>query len=145
MKTIITALLLCLTVCSGGVLARNMSQQPATKPSTAQPSTAKPGTQDAKTAAKQAAPKTTTATVDDATITANVKDKLSRTPSLKNSNINVSTKDGVVTLTGYLKNGGLKGVATNVTKSVKGVKKVDNQIKMEPKPGMEPKPKPGVS
>ncbi len=45
--------------------------------------------------------------------------------------INVETKDGVVKLTGAVKTGGLKGVATTVTKSVKGVKKVDNQLAVQ--------------
>src|SRR5215469_6413125 len=91
-KSIMTAWLLCLTLFSGAVLALNMSQQPATKPSTAQQPASKPSTQQPKTAPKQVAPKPV-ATVDDATITANVKEKLARTPSLKNSNIGVTTKD----------------------------------------------------
>jgi hyperosmotically inducible protein len=86
-----------------------------------------------KATGKQAMPKPAVAPQSDANITTAVKDKLSKTPSLKDSNINVMTKDGVVTLTGVLKTGGLKGVATNVTKSVKGVRKVDNQITIEPK------------
>jgi osmotically-inducible protein OsmY len=86
-----------------------------------------------KTAGKQATPKPAVAPTSDANITAAVREKLSKTPSLKDANINVMTKDGVVTLTGVLKTGGLKGVATNVTKSVKGVRKVDNQITIEPK------------
>jgi hyperosmotically inducible protein len=69
----------------------------------------------------------------DAQITTAVKEKLARTPSLKDANLQASTKDGVVTLTGTLKTGGLKGVATNVAKSVKGVKRVDNQITVPPK------------
>jgi len=80
------------------------------------------------------APKAAPAPVDDASITAAVKDKLSKTKSLKDAGIDATTKDGVVTLTGKVKNGGLKGVATNVAKSVKGVKKVDNQITVEQKP-----------
>ena len=87
----------------------------------------------AKAPAKPAAPKAAAAPVDDAAITAAVKDKLSKTPSLKTATINVATKDGVVTLTGAVKTGGLKGVATNVAKSAKGVKKVDNQITVEAK------------
>jgi hyperosmotically inducible protein len=76
--------------------------------------------------------------MSDAAITAAVKEKLARTPSLKDANLNAATKDGVVTLTGSLKTGGLKGVATNVAKSVKGVKKVDNQITVEPKATSKP-------
>lgn len=82
----------------------------------------------AKAQEEKAAP---AAPVDDATLTANVKEKLGKTPSLKDVPITVETKDGVVKLTGTVKTGGLKGVATNVTKRVKGVKKVDNQLTVE--------------
>jgi len=122
-KTIIVAGLVCLTIFSVGISTSNRNQTLAGS-----------GPQAAKTAPQQAAPKTTTAPVDDASITAAVRAKLARTPSLKDTNINVVTRDGIVTLTGLLKTGGLKGVATNVTKSVKGVKKVDNQIAVEHKP-----------
>ncbi len=73
----------------------------------------------------------TVAKVDDATITKNVKEKLATTGSLKDAAITVETKDGVVTLTGSVKTGQLKGVATNVTKSVEGVKSVDNKLSVE--------------
>jgi hyperosmotically inducible protein len=98
----------------------------------------------AKAAAKPAASKAAAAPVDDATITAAVKAKLSKTPSLKDTEINAATKDGVVTLTGMAKTGGLKGVATNVAKSVKGVKKVDNKMTVAPKaPAANKNAKPG--
>lgn len=70
-------------------------------------------------------------TVDDAAITANVKDKLSKTASLKDATINVDTKGGVVTLTGTVKMGHNKGLATSQTKRVACVKKVDNQLAVE--------------
>jgi len=88
----------------------------------------------AKPPAKPAPAKAAPAPVDDASITAAVKDKLSKSASLKNAGIDATTKDGVVTLTGKVKTGGLKGAATNLAKSVKGVKKVDNQITVEAKP-----------
>jgi osmotically-inducible protein OsmY len=68
---------------------------------------------------------------DDATITANVKDKLSKTASLKEATINVDTKDGVVTLTGNVKMGRNKGLATLQTRRVPCVKKVDNKLSVE--------------
>ena len=46
------------------------------------------------------------APADDATIAASVKDKLSKTASLKDANINVDCKGGVVTLTGSVKTAG---------------------------------------
>lgn len=81
--------------------------------------------QKAKKAPEAAAP------VDDASLTTSVKEKLGKTPSLKDADITVAVKEGVVTLTGKIKSAGLKGVATNVAKSVKGVKKVDNQLAAE--------------
>ena len=67
-------------------------------------------------------------------ITAAVKAKLAATASLKDATINVATAAGVVTLTGKVKNGGLKGVATLQAKRVACVKKVDNKCEVEPKP-----------
>jgi osmotically-inducible protein OsmY len=80
--------------------------------------------------AEQAAP-VDCSTVDDATITASVKDKLSKTASLKDATINVDTKGGVVTLTGMVKMGRNKGLATLQTRRVACVKKVDNQLGVE--------------
>jgi osmotically-inducible protein OsmY len=74
-------------------------------------------------------------------ITAAVKDKLAKTPSLKDATINVATSAGVVTLTGKVKTGALKGVATNAAKRVPCVKKVDNKCETEPKPAPMPKNK----
>lgn len=70
-------------------------------------------------------------TVDDAAITSSVKDKLSKTASLKDATINVHTKAGVVTLTGMVKMGRNKGLATMQAKRVACVKKVDNQLSVE--------------
>jgi hyperosmotically inducible periplasmic protein len=87
---------------------------------------------DATSAAKEKAISTakeeTTAMVDDSTLTADVKVKLMKAPSLKGSTIEVSTTDGVVTLTGEVKTKQAKGAATKIAKAVKGVKDVDNQL-----------------
>ena len=75
-------------------------------------------------------------TIDDAAITNNVKTSLAKAPSLKDSQINVSTSAGVVTLKGSVKKASLKGVATRMAKRVDCVKKVDNQLTSEqPSPG----------
>jgi osmotically-inducible protein OsmY len=71
--------------------------------------------------------------VDDAGITSSVKERFSKSPALKEAGIGVETRGGVVTLTGKVKTGGLKGVATRVTRRVDCVKKVDNQLSVEPK------------
>src|SRR5437016_1563414 len=100
MKKLITALLLSLALATGSFAAQ------AEK-------TAKPAKEHkASTKAKKA----DAGPVDDATVTANVKEKLSKAPSLKDAAIDVSTKDGAVTLTGKLSKGNLKGVATRVAK-----------------------------
>lgn len=69
--------------------------------------------------------------VGDAAISAGVKERLAKAPSLKDATINVETKEGVVTLKGMVKSGGLKGVATRMAKRADCVKKVDNQITIE--------------
>ena len=69
--------------------------------------------------------------VNDAGLTANVKEKLANTPSLKDFAIQVSAKDGTITLTGAVKMGRHKGTATLQTKRVACVRKVDNQLTVE--------------
>lgn len=72
-----------------------------------------------------------TAYVDDATLTADVKLKLTDLPSLKDADISVSTTEGVVSLTGTVKTKQAKGAATKAAKAVKGVKSVDNKLTIE--------------
>jgi hypothetical protein len=70
-------------------------------------------------------------TVGDAAISSGVKERLAKAPSLKDANINVEAKEGVVTLKGTVKSGGLKGVATRMARRVDCVKRVDNQLSVE--------------
>jgi osmotically-inducible protein OsmY len=72
-------------------------------------------------------------TMSDDQVNAAVKDKLAKTASLKDATINAATSGGVVTLTGKVKTGALKGVATNQAKRVACVKKVDNKMETESK------------
>jgi osmotically-inducible protein OsmY len=121
-KKITTAVIVAIALSIGAFGAQNKNAKAPAKSSTQN------------TNAKPAKAKPAAAPADDASIAAAVKAKLAKTPSLKNATLDASSKDGVVTLTGGpLKTGGLKGVATNVAKSVKGVKKVDNQITVEAK------------
>jgi osmotically-inducible protein OsmY len=69
--------------------------------------------------------------VNDTALATSVKDKLVNTPSLKEYTINVAAKDGMVTLTGVVKNGRNKGLASLQAKRVACVKKVANQITVE--------------
>lgn len=128
MKKFLTVITLSLALVTGIFAA------PQTKPAPAEKSTTQ------KAAAPKATQKPAAAPVDDASINTAVQDKLAKTPSLKDTTITAATKEGTVTLTGKVKTVGAKGVATNVTKSVKGVKKVDNQLEVE-KGGNIPKAK----
>jgi hyperosmotically inducible periplasmic protein len=68
------------------------------------------------------------AAVSDTVITAKVKSKLAGDKYLKSSTIDVTTTNGVVTLTGSAAGPKSKTAAENMTKMVKGVKSVDNQL-----------------
>ena len=85
-----------------------------------------------KSAAAKPAPVDCSTTSDDQ-INAAVRDKLAKTASLKDATINAATSGGVVTLTGKVKTGALKGLATNQAKRVACVKKVDNKMETESK------------
>jgi hyperosmotically inducible protein len=65
--------------------------------------------------------------VDDAAITAKVKAAVLAEPGLKTLQIDVDTKDGVVTLSGTVDSSALKDRASQVTQNVNGVRSiVDN-------------------
>ncbi len=68
------------------------------------------------------------ATLDDTAITAKVKSKLMGERTLKNSDIKVSTTNGVVTLTGMASNSNAKSLAESDAKMIEGVKSVDNTL-----------------
>jgi hyperosmotically inducible protein len=69
------------------------------------------------------------AAVTDTAITAKIKTKLMGRDSLKKSDIDVTTTNGVVTLEGSASSSNAKSVAETVAKSVEGVKSVDNNLK----------------
>lgn len=69
------------------------------------------------------------AAVTDTIITAKVKGKLMSEDSLKQSDISVTTTNGVVTLNGSVSSAKAKSVAEAVAGSVDGVKSVDNSLK----------------
>jgi hyperosmotically inducible protein len=69
-------------------------------------------------------------TVDDATVTAKVKTALARDPSTSAFRINVDTYRGDVQLNGFVDTADMKSSATRVAKSVDGVKKVSNNLKV---------------
>lgn len=65
---------------------------------------------------------------DDATITAKVKTDLATDKDLSAVQIDVDTKDGVVTLTGPAPSADARERATEIAKNVKGVSSVNNQL-----------------
>lgn len=76
---------------------------------------------------ENAANKTATA-IDDTAITTKVKSAMIADPMLKALQINVDTKNGVVTLAGAVDSQAMKDKATEVTQAVNGVKSVDNNL-----------------
>lgn len=70
------------------------------------------------------------AMLSDTAITAKVKAKLGGEDRLKNSDVDVTTTNGVVTLEGTASNSQAKTLAADLTKLVDGVKSVDNNLKI---------------
>ena len=66
--------------------------------------------------------------VDDAAITAKVKTAIMAEPGLKAMEINVDTKDAVVTLTGTVPSAPLKDRAKEIATNVSGVKSVQDNL-----------------
>lgn len=68
---------------------------------------------------------------DEAGTTARVKRAIYNDPSLKVMDISVTTEDGVVELSGTVKTRAERLKAAEVARKVEGVKKVNNQIKVQ--------------
>lgn len=69
------------------------------------------------------------AAITDTAITAKVKTQLLREDSLKDSDIHVTTTNGVVTLDGPVANANDKALAGTIAKSTDGVKSIDNDLR----------------
>jgi hyperosmotically inducible protein len=69
--------------------------------------------------------------IDDSAVTAKVKTALIESPDTKAHEINVETDHGVVQLSGFVDNAAAKTAATNVAKSVTGVKSVKNELSVK--------------
>jgi hyperosmotically inducible protein len=85
------------------------------------------------------------AAISDTDITAKVKYKLSGVKSLKGSDVDVTTTNGVVTLTGTATGSKAEYAAESVTKSVPGVKSVDDELTTPSSSKHAGKAKQGVS
>jgi len=70
--------------------------------------------------------------VSDAGLTANVKSRLASVPSLKGADIRVSSKDGVVTLSGTVSDPHAKFAAVAAVVSMEGVRVLDDELKTPP-------------
>lgn len=69
--------------------------------------------------------------IDDTVITTKVKAAIFNEPSLKSAEINVETFKGVVQLSGFVSSQAEINKATEVARSVKGVKSVENAMKLK--------------
>lgn len=69
--------------------------------------------------------------VDDAAITAGVKAAIVNEPTLKVSEIQVETYEGVVQLSGFVSSAANIATASTVARSVNGVKSVKNDIRLK--------------
>jgi len=67
---------------------------------------------------------------DDAMVTARVKKAIYNEPSLKVTDISVSTEDAVVALNGAVKTRAERARAAEVARKVEGVKRVNNLLKV---------------
>ena len=82
-------------------------------------------------AATERATKETAVVVDDAAITTKVKSAVFAEPGLKTLQINVDTKDAVVTLSGTVDTPALKERAMQITQSVEGVRSVVDNLSIK--------------
>ena len=71
---------------------------------------------------------TTTAPVDDAALTNNVQTTLASTPGVNANEINVTSTDGVVTLSGDVDSASAASAAVQATQGVTGVTAVHNEL-----------------
>ncbi|MCM1513009.1 MAG: BON domain-containing protein [Oxalobacter formigenes] len=69
--------------------------------------------------------------VDDAAITAEVKGKIFAHKDLSAAEINVETYKGTVQLSGFVSNPSQIKMAGEIAQGIKGVKKVDNSLKLK--------------
>jgi osmotically-inducible protein OsmY len=77
-------------------------------------------------------------TLDDATITSTVKDKLKSEQVYKFNNVDVTTFDGVVQLSGFVNTDDQKRRAGELAQQVDGVTQVDNNISLKPSGNLQP-------
>ena len=80
--------------------------------------------------ATQSKPQTTEAYMGDAWVTTQVKTGILNEPSLKVTQINVETYQGVVQLSGFVDNTASQAKAVEIARAVKGVTAVKNDMRL---------------
>ncbi|WP_049871314.1 BON domain-containing protein [Ramlibacter tataouinensis] len=110
--------------------AKSATQEAAskTKEATAEARTSVMGAAGAAKEKTQAAGERVGAKVDDAQITTSVKSGLAADKNLSATQIDVDTRDGVVTLKGTAPSAAAKSRANEIARNVKDVKSVNNQL-----------------
>jgi hyperosmotically inducible periplasmic protein len=69
---------------------------------------------------------------DDRTISSEVRSALASNPETQSSRIEVTTSNGVVQLAGFVDSNEQRAAAGNVASSVEGVRRVDNDLRLNP-------------
>jgi hyperosmotically inducible periplasmic protein len=69
---------------------------------------------------------------DDHTISSEVRSALASNPETESARIEVSTSNGVVQLAGFVDSNDQRAAAGNVASSVQGVRRVDNDLRLNP-------------
>jgi len=128
-KTVLISLVIGTAVAGAACNQRTPSPTSGSNP----PSTASQSTSPSQSAMAPTTPAPSTSgqmanAVDDASITAQVKTAIMAEPGLKSTNIDVDTKDAVVTLTGTVPSAPLKDRAKEIASSVSGVKSVQDNL-----------------
>jgi osmotically-inducible protein OsmY len=70
--------------------------------------------------------------IDDATITTQIKSRMTESTAVAASSISVETLNGTVMLSGFAKNAAEKSTAEKIARDVNGVKMVKNEIAIRP-------------
>ncbi len=76
--------------------------------------------------------RTVAAATDDQTITSQVRSALASDPSTASPRIHVATADGVVQLSGFVDSNETRDNAGSIARSVPGVRRVDNDLRLNP-------------
>jgi hyperosmotically inducible periplasmic protein len=84
--------------------------------------------------AARSADRTAGTAIDDTTVTTKVKAALVANPVTKARQINVTTVNGIVQLSGFVDSASEKNTATEVVRSVAGVQSIKNELETKPAP-----------